>query len=269
MILAESIVENAEGIFVWVTLVVKRIREQIENGASLKTLQSELDALPKELDSLFDHILNSLADSDLKAAYQTFSMVIELNRCQLYLSLLSYSFLNDFTQDRGFALRKDVQFQSLTSEKRALRIELARKRLNACCKSLLETRKDLGEPASEIIVITHRSISEFLSSRARKSQMGPYLEGFNTIDAISQLTLAELWSRDDGDIIIYSHFDILALALVSLRKEAKLDTAPYYFLNSIALAWRRHQDQGNFDRVGNFLQLSGGIAVMQSSMEHE
>ena len=79
-ILAESIVENAEGIFVWVTLVVKRLREQIENGASLETLQRELDALPKELDSLFDHILNSLADSDLKAAYQTFSMVIELKK---------------------------------------------------------------------------------------------------------------------------------------------------------------------------------------------
>ena len=31
--------------------------------------------------------------------------------------------------------------------------------------------------------------------------MEPYLEGFNTVDAISQLTLAELWSRDAGDII--------------------------------------------------------------------
>lgn len=255
MILAESIVENAEGIFVWVTLVVKRIREQIENGACLKTLKSELDAYPKELDSLFDHILNSLADADLRAAYQTFSIFIELKRNRLYLSLLSYSFLDDFTQDRGFALRKDVQFQSLTSEKRALRIELARKRLNACCKGLLETRKNLDEPASEIILITHRSISEFLSSRARKSQMEPYLKELNTVDAISQLTLAELWSRDAGDIIHYSHFDRLALALVSLRKEAKLDTAPYSFLNSLALAWRRHRDQGNFDHVGTFLAV--------------
>ena len=141
-ILAESIVKNAEGIFVWVTVVVKRIREQIENGASLETLQKELDALPKELDSLFDHILNSLADSDLKAAYQTFSMVIKLNRYHLSLTLFSYSFLDDFTRDHEFALRKNVSSRSLTPKARAARIESARKRLNACCRGLLETRKD-------------------------------------------------------------------------------------------------------------------------------
>ena len=260
-ILAESIVENAEGIFVWVTLVVKRIREQIENGASLETLQRELDALPKELDSLFDHILNSLADSDLKAAYQTFSMVIDLKRSDLFLTLFSYSFLDDFIRDHEFALRKDVCSRSFTSKAKAVRIESARKRLNACCRGLLETRKDeSGEPASEIIMITHRSISEFLLSRGRRRRMEPYLEGFNTVDAISQLTLAELWSRDAGDIIKYGCFDKLALTLVSLRTEAKLDPAPYSFLNSLALAWQRHRDQGNFDRVGKHLAVFLGMS---------
>jgi hypothetical protein len=262
-ILAESIVENAEGIFVWVTLVVKRIREQIENGASLETLQRELDALPKELDSLFDHILNSLADSDLKAAYQTCSMVIELNKYRLSLPLLSYSFLDDFTRDHEFALRKDVYSQPLTPTARAVRIESARKRLNACCRGLLETRKDeSGEPASEIIMITHRSISEFLLSRGRRCRMEPYLEGFNTVDAISQLTLAELWSRDAGDIFQGSCLDALALSLVSLRTEAKLDTPPYSFLDCLALAWHRHRDEGNFDRVGKNLAVFLGFFEM-------
>ncbi len=198
MILAESIVKNAEGIFVWVTLVVKRIREQIENGACPETLQRELGALPKELDSLFDHILNSLADSDLRAAYQTFSMVTELKRYNLSLSLLSYSFLDDFSQDRGFALRKDAQYWYLSPTNGAQRTDLARKRLNACCKGLLDTRKDDEEPASEIIVITHRSISEFLLSRGRRCRVEPYLEGFNTVDAISQLTLGEFMVKRCG-----------------------------------------------------------------------
>jgi hypothetical protein len=263
-ILAEAIVKNAQGIFLWVALVVKRIREQIENGANLDTLQRDLDALPKELNSLFEHLFNSLLDYDLRAAYQTISMVIdpELSKAIMpgkSLSLLSYSFLDNYLQDPMFASRQDFQSCSLNSEARALRIESARKRLNGCCKGLLETRQDPEEPTSENIIITHRSISEFLSTPRKRDRIEHYLDGFNAIDAISQLTLAELWSRDAGDITKLSSFDWLALALVPLRRTAQLDMAPYSFLTSLAMAWQRHQDQGSHDCVGNELLVVGII----------
>jgi hypothetical protein len=115
--LTKAIVENAQGIFLWVTLVVKRIREQIENGVDLGTLHSEIDCLPRELNDLFEHILNSLVDSDLKAAYQTFSMVLELNQHDILLTLLSYSFLNDFTREPVLCSREDSQYQTLTRKR--------------------------------------------------------------------------------------------------------------------------------------------------------
>jgi hypothetical protein len=144
MTLAKSVVENAQGIFVWVTVVVKRIREQIENGANLDTLKREIDSLPRELNDLFEHIINSLLDSDFKLASQTFSIIMELNpENNLYLSLFSYSFLDEFTQDPLFALQEDFQGQSLTPQATAQRIEYARKRLIGCCKGLLETHKNV------------------------------------------------------------------------------------------------------------------------------
>lgn len=53
--LSKAIVENAQGIFVWVALVVKRIREQIENGANLDTLEREIYSFPKQLNGLYEH----------------------------------------------------------------------------------------------------------------------------------------------------------------------------------------------------------------------
>jgi hypothetical protein len=138
-------------------------------------------------------------------------------------------------------------------EERYLRIESARKRLNGCCGGLLETRQDSNEDTSEGIVITHRSISEFLSSRIQRARMQHYLIGFNSVDAISRLTLAELCSREPGNIENKSYFDKLALVLVYLRSMAKLDGHPYSFLVSLALAWQRHQGQGYYDSVGSYI----------------
>ena len=259
--LTKAIVENAQGIFLWVTLVVKRIREQIENGVDLGALHSEIDCLPRELNDLFEYILNSLADSDLKAAYQTFSMVLELKQHNLLLTLLSYSFLNDFTREPVLCSREDSQYQTLTQEERALRIESARKRLNGYCRGLLETRQDPSEETSEGIVITHRSISEFLSSEIQRARMQQYLIGFNSVGAISRLTLAELCSREPGNIVVSGYFDVLALALVHLRSMAKLDGHPYSFLVSLALAWQHHQAQGNYDSVSIEVLASGGLGV--------
>jgi hypothetical protein len=250
-------VENAQGIFLWVTLVVKRIREQIEKSVDLRTLHTEIDRLPQELNDLFEYILNSLVDSDLKITYQTFSIVLELDRHELILTLLSYSFLNDYTREPVLCSPEDSQYQTLTQEERSLRIESARKRLNGCCRGLLETRQDRAEDTSEGIVITHRSISEFLSSEVQRARMQQYLIGFNSVDAISRLTLAELCSREPGNIVDSGYFGVLALALVHLRSMAKLNGHPYSFLVSLALAWQRHQAQGNYDSVSIEVVASG------------
>jgi hypothetical protein len=255
--LTKAIVENAQGIFLWVTLVVKRIREQIEKSVDLRTLHTEIDRLPQELNDLFEYILNSLVDSDLKITYQTFSIVLELDRHELILTLLSYSFLNDYTREPVLCSPEDSQYQTLTQEERSLRIESARKRLNGCCRGLLETRQDRAEDTSEGIVITHRSISEFLSSEVQRARMQQYLIGFNSVDAISRLTLAELCSREPGNIVDSGYFGVLALALVHLRSMAKLNGHPYSFLVSLALAWQRHQAQGNYDSVSIEVVASG------------
>ena len=269
--LADAIGENAQGIFVWVALVVRRIREQIENGANFETLQQEINSLPKELEDLFEHILNSLADSDLKKAYQTLSMVMELNQYGgLCLTLLSYSFLDEFTKDPEFASRKDFRRDRLLFRgARIMRNMSALKQLNGYCKGLLGTGhdpRDVGGDVSRTIICTHRSIFEFLSTRTQVDRIKSSLDGFNTIAAISQLTLAEFWSREPGDIIKDSLFETLTLALVPLRAKDDLDKAPYSFMRSLSLAWERHQEEEQYDWDGEELRVVGQVPPMRSNL---
>jgi hypothetical protein len=91
--------------------------------------------------------------------------------------------------------------------------------------------------------------------------MQKYLIGFNSVDTISRLTFAELCSREPGNIKKSSCFDVLALKLVRLRSMAKLDGHPYSFLVSLALAWQRHQVQGNYDSVGMQIEAPGRFGV--------
>ena len=128
--LTRAIVDNAHGIFLWVVLVTKRIREQIENGISAGALRREINTLPQELDDLFPaHILDALPKSDLKRAYQTFAMVLELDRHDLscYLSLLAYSFLDDYNEDPSFALQEDFGTARLEPGNHAARTNSALK----------------------------------------------------------------------------------------------------------------------------------------------
>jgi hypothetical protein len=75
--LVQAIVDKGNGIFLWVALVVKSLRERLEDGHELSALEAELDALPEELEGLFTHLLMSLDTSSRKKTYQFFAMILK------------------------------------------------------------------------------------------------------------------------------------------------------------------------------------------------
>ncbi|CZR68365.1 uncharacterized protein PAC_18264 [Phialocephala subalpina] len=240
-VLTRAIVDNAHGIFQWVIIVTKRIREQIENGSNVEDLKSEIDNLPQELDDLFAHLLNSLSKSDLKRAYQTFAMVLELKKqYDSYLPLPAYSFLDDYNRDTSFALQEDFGTTQIEPGKSVVRANSTLKRLNGCCKGLVEAvSKETKDPSIEdnTIEFTHRSVPEFLSTKARRDHMLNLLEGFNPVDAFSQLALAALLT--DPHIARRRSMRGILGRLVLIRTPLELDTAPYLFLESLSEAIAR------------------------------
>jgi hypothetical protein len=56
--LITDITSKAQGVFLWVTLVVHLLARQLRDGGSVSELQRTLENLPGHLSSFYDHIWN-------------------------------------------------------------------------------------------------------------------------------------------------------------------------------------------------------------------
>jgi hypothetical protein len=73
--LTEEIVTRSDGIFLWVVIVVKALREALEDGRDTATFEGELATLPTELEALFEHLSLLIPKTQLRKAYHIFAMV--------------------------------------------------------------------------------------------------------------------------------------------------------------------------------------------------
>ncbi|KAK3689146.1 hypothetical protein B0T22DRAFT_536141 [Podospora appendiculata] len=238
-----EIPEKAQGIFLWVTLVVRSIREELENGASMEALGALLDSFPDELEALFEHIIRSFRSTrERKKAFQTFAMLSLSNQYSVGFSLFAYSFYESYEADKQFAIRENFP-DTITVDGPAVskRLERARKYLNGNSKGLLETRSapspqglsSTFSKSGDHIDYSHRSIPEFLQRPAIKAEMASHIEGFFPAEVLSELVLAEIrLSRH-----IWTNRDFVITPLIGLRVGEHLDQPPYTFLESLVASY--------------------------------
>jgi hypothetical protein len=223
--LVNMISERAQGIFLWVTLVVKSIREQIENGSTIDDLKEELETLPEELDGLFEHILKSLRNPVRKKAFLTLALLAKSKEYDYAISSFSHSFLDEFERNPEFAMADTFEQAHRDSMKREIRVKLAEKRLIGWLKGLVELDGDSN------LDYTHRSVPEFLQTSAIKADMASITSRYNVVDVISQLSLAELRLQDFDSKDIGAALRVTSL--VRLRRTNGLEKPPYSFLDCL------------------------------------
>ncbi|KAF7117748.1 hypothetical protein CNMCM5793_006928 [Aspergillus hiratsukae] len=259
----DSIYQKADGIFLWVALVTRRLNDLHENGASWEILRRELDHAPQGLSDLFDHILQSLDPSDRKRAYQTFAMMRKASECEFPLLLSFYYFIDYYTGDPDTC---DYARWGADNMSERDRIVQARKKLMGYCGGLAEV--DPGRLEDPTISFTHRSVPEFLDSM-RTEDMERSLRGFCAEDALSQLMLAYLWARDPSECENYPdrHYRWLSLQshrITKMRKEANIGKAPFIFEEQLELALvrlgvRSITEEDNYKSIS----LSTGVTLAQ------
>ncbi|KAL1842598.1 hypothetical protein VTJ49DRAFT_4778 [Mycothermus thermophilus] len=163
--LVNEIIEAAQGVFLWVILVVRSFQEGLMNGDRIVDLQARLRLLPRDLNEYFEKIL--LADVDEFYRPQAALMfAATLDACH-QLPLMAYWFL----QYEKPISNRQRELQPMTLEQMELRLDQTRKRLNACCKGLLEEHGPSDVSASdprayfEIQVdFLHRTVKDFLAT---------------------------------------------------------------------------------------------------------
>lgn len=257
--LIESIINKADGIFLWVALVTSRLQYLHESKVSWNILQKEIDRAPEGLYNLFSHVIQSLASSDLRRAYRTFAIIQKLAEYDMPLPLLCYPFIDQYTGD------SDVDSCEISHQERMSesdRLSQARGMLMGYCGGLFEpTPASYRDTDSEaIIAFTHRSVPEFIESLDTKEKE-KHLRDFCAEDAASYLCLAYLWAKDIDNLpqnmddeTGQKRLSYITYHVIRMRKAAKIGKAPFHFEEQMwclltRLGARTITDQDPYDQI--------------------
>ncbi|KAK3337721.1 hypothetical protein B0T19DRAFT_455639 [Cercophora scortea] len=189
--LIHDIIERAEGVFLWVFLVVKSLRDGLNNDDNIDELQKRLESLPTRLESLFKHMLNSvdpiyhekMAGNLLMTMYTDMLLPIDI-----------YGYHDNEYRDPDYAIKWPVGL--LSAFETAKFLSRTRRRINARSNGLLEVRIDH-------VQFLHRSVRDFL----RTEDMHNYLAAkaplqFNAAHSVARAQVAMIKSwHFTGDAI--------------------------------------------------------------------
>ncbi|KAH6114436.1 hypothetical protein HBI69_124190 [Parastagonospora nodorum] len=161
--LIEEIVAAANGVFLWVVLVVRSFQEGLRQGDSITRLRNRLRELPTNLEEYFERILFH----DVQKTYrdQAAQMFLVALAAKENLPLMAYWFLDE--------QELPTERQELKAQQTSKRHRAAKKRLIASCKGLLEpyfqSTVDENEslPSSVLfqqrVDFLHRTVRDYLA----------------------------------------------------------------------------------------------------------
>lgn len=158
--LISEVVNKAQGVFLWVMLVVRSLRQGLRNEDRFSDLQKRLHKIPSDLEEYFAQIFNSI---DPFYRYQAVAMFrLAQRNGNNPLTLMTLSFLQE--DDENFALKPD--WNAIQDTEVLARIHSITRRLETCTRGFLEAHRpdsDLqGSFGSQIVDFLHRTVYDFL-----------------------------------------------------------------------------------------------------------
>ncbi|CAI7584128.1 unnamed protein product [Penicillium glandicola] len=140
--LVHEVVSKANGVFLWVYLVVRSLQRGLENEDRLPDLQRRLQALPTDLEEYFRHMLDNIDPLYKVEAAKCFDIALQSRRA---LTLLTFSFLDE---ENPVNMTLASPIKPLKSTEIKSRHRAMAKRLNARCQDLLEITTEKPRSAS-------------------------------------------------------------------------------------------------------------------------
>jgi len=164
----QEIVAKAEGVFLWVYLVVNSFLEgldkRLERNDEIADLRRRLRELPGDLDKYFRRIFDGIDHIYQEETAQIFLISVQAVRP---LSVMAFSFLDKEKQNLDYAL--DAEICAFSESEIRSTYERMRKRLNAQCKDLLEVNEYDEEGERTFlrykVDFLHRTVKDFLEGQ--------------------------------------------------------------------------------------------------------
>ena len=176
--LVEEVVSKAQGVFLWVFLVVRSLITGLTNADRITDLRRRLHLLPADLESYFSHMLANIDTFYEKQTAQTFRIALHASEPQ---NIMTYVMLDELDEDPQFAVHLDIrEWQSTEIRSKTESMKL---RINARGMGLLEVvrSKDSDGLGGEEVDFLHRTVRDFFKLRPREDWIAHRLPlSFNT-----------------------------------------------------------------------------------------
>lgn len=156
--LVVEIVQRAHGVFLWVVLVARQLREGLTNFDTSKDLWKRLDRIPDGLTKFFRLIIESVEPFYLQKMAETL-LIAAAGQGPLHSAIYTFHDRSDANPNYAIDEPLDVwEDEQLASEVRPYSI-----RLNSRCKGLLEV------DAFDRVNFLHRTVRDFLQMEEMRS----------------------------------------------------------------------------------------------------
>ncbi|KAI0019297.1 hypothetical protein F4780DRAFT_448153 [Xylariomycetidae sp. FL0641] len=158
--LIQHILDSAQGVFLWVKLVLRDLRRCMSNGTSMSLLRSQVNSLPTEVEDLVMHLFKTIPPQYQYASYIILSMLVRSDWMPPFVVTVSGASFLHRRADSGNAdacipVVGIEELQAFGAEDDPLSIE----QISGRCNGLLDENHEPVFPGRPPYVnITHRSI---------------------------------------------------------------------------------------------------------------
>jgi hypothetical protein len=241
--LKDSIIAKASGVFLWVYVVVSTLLEGLVDGDRPEQLTEKLDALPPELDELFEKIILQLEPKHASEASELFQFVRK-NADDATLIGLYWSRL-----DLAEVLQCPVT--EMSESHAAYLSQLMQRNVVSRCKCLLDAGASSNAHPGTVVTWTHRTVREYLEQRHVWSRIRDYSPSYDPVKAfcLSKFRQAKASMTSLGSNDIYA-------------KDA------LYHVFTKALVFDTLFDKSRFvqeiERVGTIIQTRSGRPLVKN-----
>lgn len=249
--LVEEVVSKAQGVFLWVFLVVRSLITGLTNADRITDLRRRLRLLPSDLESYFAHMLATIDTFYEKQTAQTFKIALHASEPQ---NIMTYVMLDELDEDPQFALHLDIREWQSTEIRP--KIESMVLRINALGMGLLEVvrSKDSAVLGADEVDFLPRTARDFFRLRAIEDWIAHRLPlSFNIDQLLYNAILARVktmnvnLARDPGRLLRLVD-DMMRYAY---NLETNLETAPTILLDNLSHTISQHMLAYSEGELGN------------------
>ncbi|EXJ53357.1 uncharacterized protein A1O5_13397 [Cladophialophora psammophila CBS 110553] len=264
--LIHEVVNKAQGVFLWVYLVVLSLSQGMVDGDSMSALQARLTAIPGDLEAYFRKIIDGIPEQYRPLAASYFSIMTAVGQDEV--SALSLSFLeessSDFVQIHPV---KPVALPLIEARKRSMA-----RRLESRCKGLLQVNKlrDRGNFGDQVVDFLHRTVRDFLLSKDIQQILQQYSSGslhpflFLCRSVLTQMKM--VGPEEPGLSHLATQYFTYAERLESSTGPAYIGLTELFFELAHGLLLKDPREQERYGSVGSILKVAIAYRLVHYSM---